>query len=133
MTETPPDYISNADHGDETDARPKETPMSGKSNTQYTLTGSDGDAPPGPWVARVDAAAVAYWQAQAAQAHAKRDAVTRQLAEAEAHNTDLMADATRFLAERDAALAQLASVKRQLAQTSDTLAAERRTAATQRR
>jgi chromosome segregation ATPase len=60
-------------------------------------------------------------------------AVTRQLVEAEAHNTDLITDASRFLGERDAALAQLASVKRQLAQTGETLHAERRAAVAQQR
>jgi chromosome segregation ATPase len=179
MNEPVPDYISNEDHGDETDATITVPPL------------------PGVWVGRFD---TAYWQTQAETAiraleqalaslacvEAERDAalaqcadaqedsrawlvelqalrgatepeldtirgkltrvlgerdaalarcgaVKRQLVEAEAHNTDLITDASRFLAERDAVLAQLASVKRQLAQTGETLHAERRAAVAQQR
>jgi hypothetical protein len=50
-------------------------------------------------------------------------ALRTQLAEAEAHNTDLIADATRLHDE-------LARVRQQLARQTDTLAAERRYTAT---
>jgi multidrug resistance efflux pump len=81
-----------------------------------TGAGSGDTGAPTPWMGRFDAT---YWQAQA-------ETAIRALEQA-------LATLTRVEAERDAAVAQLTSVKRQLAQTGDTLHAERRAAATQRR